>query len=183
MPAARVLAVVLAIAPIGCARHRVKAPAPVATPGPEGKTSVRVLNTPAGSPDVETGPAERITPAYASEENKLPEYPRYALKAGCRGGIVAVRVHLDTEGNVSAQRDVPDHPLPADECHLAFRAAVQSAINGWKFAPSFRQIPYVDTTINPRGPVTRWRQEPIAIYVDFEFTFEVVAGKGIVRTR
>ena len=33
------------------------------------------------------------------------------------------------------------------------------------------------------APVMRWKQEPIAIYVDFEFTFEVVAGKGIVRTR
>jgi hypothetical protein len=66
---------------------------------------------------------------------------------------------------------------------MAFRAAVQSAVNGWKFAPSFRQTPKVDPNADPRAPVTRWKQEAIAIYLDFEFTFEVVAGKGIVRTR
>jgi hypothetical protein len=81
----------------------------------------------------------------------------------------------------SAQRDVPGHPLPADECHMAFRASVQSAINTWRFAPAFRQTPIVDAATDARAPVLHWRQEPIAIYLDFEFTFDVVAGKGIVR--
>ena len=146
---------------------------------------MRVLNAPASPPPgggAEAGPAERMTPAYASPDNKLPEYPVYALKAGCREGAVAVRVHVDAEGNVSGQEDVPDHPLPTDQCHSAFRAAVQGAVNGWKFAPAFRQTP-IETSNSPRVPPTRWKQEPIAIYLDFEFTFEVVAGKGIVRTR
>jgi hypothetical protein len=56
-------------------------------------------------------------------------------------------------------------------------------VNGWKFAPAFRQTPKVDPNADPRAPVMRWTQEAIAIYLDFEFTFEVVAGKGIVRTR
>ena len=166
---------------LDCAHHR---PPPVATVPDEGRTSVRVLNAPAtpsdGAVEAQT---ERLTPAYASPDNRLPDYPPVALKAGCRRGLVAVRVHIDPDGNVTAQRDVPGHPLPADECHMAFRASVQSAINTWRFAPAFRQTPIVDAATDARAPVLHWRQEPIAIYLDFEFTFDVVAGKGIVRSR
>jgi len=163
---------------LGCAHHR----PPIATPPDEGRTSVRVLNTPAPSSDGAVATqTERLTPAYASPDNRLPDYPAVALKAGCRRGVVAVRVHVDPEGNVSAQRDVPGRPLPADECHMAFRAAVQSAINTWRFAPAFRQTPIADPGADARAPVVHWKQEPIAIYLDFEFTFDVVAGKGVVR--
>jgi outer membrane biosynthesis protein TonB len=146
---------------------------------------MRVLNAPAAPADgdVAAAPAERLTPAYASADNRLPDYPPIALKAGCRSGTVAVRVHIDREGNVSAQRDVPGHPLPADDCHMAFRASVQSAINSWRFAPAFRQTPVADPAAEARAPVVHWKQEPIAIYLDFEFTFDVVAGKGVVRSR
>lgn len=168
---------------LSCA-HR----APVFVPEREGHTSVRVLNAPESPPPSASGgtlgpPSETMTPAYASPDNKLPEYPAYALRAGCRKGVVAVRVHVNREGNVSAQRDVPGHPLPDDECHMAFRAAVQGAVNTWKFAPAFRLTPIVDPAADPHAPVMRWRQEPIAVYLDFEFSFEVVAGKGVVRTR
>jgi hypothetical protein len=105
------------------------------------------------------------------------------LKAGCHHGVVAVRVHVNVEGNISAQRDVPGHPLPDDDCHMAFRAAVQSAVNTWRFAPAFRQTPVLDPAADTRAPVLHWTQEPVAVYLDFEFTFAVVAGRGIVRTR
>lgn len=149
---------------------------------------MRVLNAPESPPaSGGTGepapPAERITPAYASPDNGLPEYPASALKAGCGDGIVAVRIHLNSEGNVAAQRDVPDRPLPADDCHMAFRAAIQSKVNTWRFAPAFRQTPVREPGADPRAPVLRWKQEPIAVYLDFEFTFAVVAGRGVVRTR
>jgi len=175
--------VVLALTVVYCAHHR-----QVKAPEPERKTSVRVLTAPESPPpDAGSGlpapPAETITPAYASPDNALPEYPPYALKAGCGRGVVAVRVHVNTEGNVSYQRDVPGHPLPADECHMAFRAAVQSAVNTWKFAPAFRQTPIRDPGTDRRAPVIHWKQEAVAIYVDFEFSFDVVAGRGVVRTR
>ena len=173
----------MALGLVCCAHHQ-----KVTVPAPERRTSVRVLNAPEtpspdGGADPPPTPAERITPAYASADNRLPEYPPYALKAGCGQGVVAVRVHVNVEGNVSAQRDAPNHPLPADECHLAFRAAIQSAVNTWRFAPAFRQTPIVDPAGDPRAPVLRWKQEPVAVYLDFEFSFEVVAGKGVVRTR
>jgi outer membrane biosynthesis protein TonB len=150
----------------------------------EGRTSVRALNTPTvetGTPDPSS---ERITPAYASPENLPPEYPAYALKAGCRNGVVAVRVYLGADGNVTAQRDVPERPLPSDSCHVAFRAAVQGAVKDWRFAPAFRLTPVPGRDPGDgRPPLVRWEQSPIAVYLDFEFSFEIVQGKGVVRGR
>jgi outer membrane biosynthesis protein TonB len=168
---------------LACAAHRhVDAPADRATR--EGQTSVHVLT----APDVGTASVEasdvRITPAYASPENALPDYPAYALRAGCRDGLVPVRVHVGADGNVTAQRDIPGRPLPDDQCHSAFRAAVQGAVRDWKFAPAFRvtQLPGRDPG-DGRPTVPRWEQSPIAIYVDLEFAFQVVEGKGVVRSR
>jgi hypothetical protein len=163
------------------------APAPPVAPAddPKGRTSVRLLNPPEIKPGAEE-PTERLTPAFASEENKLPEYPAYALKNGCRDGSVPVRVHINTEGNVSAQRDVPEHPLPNDPCLVAFRAAVQAAVQDWRFAPAFRQkkVPGPDIDKDGKPDFERWVQQgPVAIYLDFEFLFRVVGGKGEVRTR
>lgn len=173
--------VAVALLTASCAAHRRVSP-PASETTVEGRTSVRLLNadiTTSGTPDPF---AERITPAYASSDNKLPEYPAYALKAGCRDGAVPVRVYVGPDGNVVAQRDVPDRPLPPDQCHMAFRAAVQSAVTTWKFAPAFRQKPVPGHDRN-RPDLTRWEQTPVMIYLDFEFSFAVVEGKGVVRTR
>jgi hypothetical protein len=87
--------------------------------------------------------------------------------------------------SVADQRDVPDHPVPDDPCHVAFRAAVQGAVAAWKFAPAFRlkPVPGPDHDGQGRPVVRRWEQTPVLIYLDFEFLFKVVDGKGVVRTR
>jgi hypothetical protein len=148
----------------------------------EGKTSYRTIPPSGGdvAGSVELG--ETITAAHASNDNKPPEYPGYALKAGCGEGTVPVRVHIGADGNVAHQRDIPDRPLPDDPCHVAFRAAVQSAIASWKFSPAFRQrkVPHDD---GGPGRLPRWEQTPVEIYVDFEFLFRVEQGKGVVLSK
>jgi hypothetical protein len=72
---------------------------------------------------------------------------------------------------------LPGRPLTSDDCHLAFRAAVQAAVKDWKFAPAFRQKPVPGP--DPRAPIMHWEQSPVAIYIDFEFSFQVVHGKGV----
>jgi len=125
-----------------------------------------------------------LTPAQASPNNGLPEYPAYALEAGCGEGRVPVRVYIGVDGNVSAQRDVPDRPLPNDQCHMAFRAAVQSAVRDWKFAPAFVQKPLPGLVLaDGKTVIPQWESNAIPIYVDLEFSFEVVEGKGVVRSR
>jgi outer membrane biosynthesis protein TonB len=171
--------VVVALISTSCgARRHLVSPA---VDSREGRTSVRILKEPEAESTDPDPSEERITPAYASSENKLPEYPAYALRAGCRDGIVPVRVYIGTNGNVAAQGDVPSRALLSDQCHMAFRAAVQSAVRDWKFAPAFRQKPMPGP--DPRAPIMRWEQSPITIYLDFEFSFQVVQGKGVVHTR
>ena len=167
-----------------CAQKPGRAAAPV--PTMEGRTGVRVLPTASG--DTAPGPAPtdaELTPAHASTDNRLPEYPGYALKFGCRRGVVPVRVHIGADGNVAAQTDIPGRPLPGDSCHTAFRAAVQAAVSAWKFAPAFRMtaIPGRDVNGDGRPDMMRWESVAVAIHVDMEFTFDVVAGQGVVRTR
>ena len=103
--------------------------------------------------------------------------------AGCAIGaaLYADRVYFK-----NPDRDVPDHPQPNDPCHVAFRAAVQAAVEGWRYAPSFRQrkAPGPDIDKDGKPDFERWVQDgAVAIYIDYEFLFRVVDGKGEVRTR
>jgi hypothetical protein len=65
--------------------------------------------------------------------------------------------------------------------HPTIATAVQSTVKDWKFAPAFRQKPLPGP--DPRAPIVHWEQSPVAIYLDFESSFEVVHGKGLVRAR
>jgi hypothetical protein len=68
---------------VSCAARK---PAPP-TPDPrEGKTSYRIIPPAGGGGAGSVEAAETITAAYASSDNRPPEYPAYALKAGCREG-------------------------------------------------------------------------------------------------
>jgi len=171
--------IALLLAVVACSHH---GPVPPSTPA-EGRTRFRALAPADASVGDIEAKGESLTPAYASAENQAPEYPGYALKAGCRSGTVPVRVYLGADGNVTGQRDIPERPLPGDSCHLAFRAAVQTAVNAWKFSPSYRMTQVRGPERDGQPGPTRWEQTPIAIYLDFEFFFEVVAGKGIVRSK
>ncbi len=166
----------------GCS---VRQPQAVTTPEPprKGETSVRVLTEESSAPsDAEV---ETITPAYASDDNELPEYPPYALEAGCRQGVVPIRVYVAADGSVESVRSIPSRPLAEDQCHSAFWAATCVAVQSWRFAPAFRQTPAPGPDFDGDGQpdFTRWEQTPIMIYLDFEFTFRVVDGKGEVRSR
>jgi hypothetical protein len=150
-----------------------------------GVSSVRVLENPDRKPAPIDAVVERMTPAFASDANALPAYPAHALAAECRDGTVAIRLQLDEEGNVSRVEHVPARPVVDDTCHSAFWAATSSAVRTWRFAPAFRQTPRPGPDLNGDGQpdFTRWEQSPAAIYLDFEFAFRVVEGRGRVLSR
>lgn len=158
----------------GCAAKG-KAPV-VAAPSPdplEGRTSVRILS----SPDVRRAPDEsRVTevPAQAGPENELPIYPAAALRSGCGSGVVPARIHIGTNGRIVRQGDVPGRSLASDSCHTVFAEAVRAAVSQWGFFPAMRRV--------CGGDGANCTDTPIAIYLDLEFRFDVVDGKGIVKT-
>ncbi len=169
---------------LGCAA-RTPPPSVVSVGPPTGVTSVRVLGDEAAPPPPAEPDAEKITPAFASEENKLPEYPAYALRHGCQLGVVPVRIYVGADGNVSTVKPVPGRPVANDWCHSAFSGSTYAAVQRWRFAPAFRQTPHPGADIDGDGrpDLTKWEQTPITVYLDFEFTFRVVGGKGEVQSR
>jgi hypothetical protein len=72
------------------------------------------------------------------------------------------------------------------------RAGIGSRVQNGCLTEGRREPPRVHRTLN-RGPESHVtaivgqrmarKQEPVAVYRDFEFTFAVVAGRGVVRTR
>jgi hypothetical protein len=136
-----------------------------------GRTAVRILNSPdsRGAPD---DPRVTLVAAVAGPENALPVYPAVALEAGCGSGVVPVRIHIGTNGRVVRQSDVPGLSLARDSCHARFAEAVRTAVSQWGFFPAMRRV--------CDGDGGACKDTPIAIYLDLEFRFEVVSGKGTV---
>jgi TonB family protein len=172
---ARILACVVVLLP-ACAA-RAKPPAGPAVPPSsvdtrEGHTSVRVLDSPeARRPSSKS--RVTVVAAEAGPENKLPEYPPAALRAGCGGGVVAVRIHIGPNGRVR-QSAVPGRSPASGPCQDAFAAAVRATVSSWGFFPAMRRVCGDDETGCTDSPIT--------VYLDLEFRFEVVDGRGRVSS-
>jgi hypothetical protein len=144
-----------------------------------------LVDPPAATLGTEEKPAETITAAYASDQNRPPDYPPHALKAGCQEGIVPIRLYVGADGQVAKAGPIPNRPVKDEACHSAFWAATWSAVQGWRFAPAFRLVPKPGPDVDGDGvpDFSAWEQTPIMVYLDFEFTFTVVDGKGQVLAR
>lgn len=123
------------------------------------------------------GRAVELVPPIANPSNKPPTYPDSQLKAGCRETRVAMRAFIDASGNVSNVQDSPLRDASHLPCPRAFREASLAAVRAWTFSPAFRQV---QMSYGPQGQ-PEWEATAIPWYADFEFTFTVVDGKGVVR--
>ncbi len=138
-----------------------------------GRSSVRILNSPEVG-RVREESRVTVVPAEAGPENALPVYPPAALQARCGSGVVPIRIHIGTNGRVVRQSEVPGRNLAGDSCHGLFAEAVRTAVSRWGFFPAMRHV--------CEGDGTACTDTPITIFLDLEFRFEVVSGKGIVTT-
>lgn len=170
-----------------CAARAGVARAPVTPDDPwrEGRARYRALPPPATSGGAAEVSAATLTPAYASPENALPVFPDFALRAGCDGGVVRARVFVGADGNVTGSEDLAAaEPEASGRCPAALRGAVHAAVSRWRFAPAFRVRPRErPPTADGRPRLPEWEQTPVPVFLDFEFTFEVVDGKPAVRLR
>jgi hypothetical protein len=137
-----------------------------------------------GAPEVKAE-VETLSPARADNQNALPEYPPAALAAPCPDAVVAVRVTVTTEGRATLFREVPGRPVSTDACHAAFWTATLAAMRDWRFMPATREVLHESLDVDGDGkPDYTWLvPEPVAIYLDFEFTFRIVEGQGRVDSR
>jgi outer membrane biosynthesis protein TonB len=142
----------------------------------EGRTAVRLLSQ--AEPKRPVDQAEvTMVPARAGPENRLPVYPEAALRAGCDRGRIPLRIHIGTNGRVISQAPVPGTTVPDDSCHAEFAAAVRSTVADWGFFPAMRKRCSPQT-----GAMPDCSDAPLTIYLDLEFSFEVVRGKGVVTS-
>jgi TonB family protein len=116
---------------------------------------------------------------------RLPVYPPAALAARAGDAHVVVRIVIDTEGRIA---DVGTSPLGASSSGRfapEFRDAALRALRQWRFTPGrLEQIadgPDADADGRPDyRKVTR--TEPVRVFYDVRFDFEIVSGEGRVRT-
>jgi hypothetical protein len=178
--------IVLLIALTACRTQRPAVVPHTPTPDPmgEGAVAAKLLEDP-NVPRVRLGPGEEYVEPFIAPENPVPEYPVELLKLRLKPHVVVVRMLVDEEGQIL---DISPSPLQAstDSPHLLlFESQVHAALQQWSVRPpairKFKPGPDSDGdgTADYRILVD---QRTFKTYFDLAFTFEVVDGKGVVRS-
>jgi hypothetical protein len=178
--------VLLLLALTACRTQRVAVVPHTPTPDPigEGAVAAKLLEDP-NVPRVRLGPGEEYVEPFIDPENPVPEYPAELLKLRLKPHVVVVRMLVDEEGQIL---DISPSPLQAstDSPHLPlFESQVRAALQQWSVRPpairKFKPGPDADGdgTADYRIMVD---QRTFKTYFDLAFTFEVVDGKGVVRS-
>ncbi len=178
------LAAALLLLSSGCANRPATSRGP-ASPDPlRGETNATLLPDPAAR-GAELDENEEYRPPAPRGKNLLPRYPEEALAARCGDGIVALRIVIGTEGDVI---DVGDSPLldsTGGGCGAGFRTSAESAVRAWRFWPAEKRrlAPGEDYDKDGSPDYEKVLETtPLPVYLDIRFDFEVVEGKGRVRT-
>lgn len=82
--------------------------------------------------------------------------------------------------------DVTDSPIVTPTWGpfaMEFRDAAERAVRSWRFAPSFRQWIAEGGDLDGDGQLDygRWMKTSIPVFLDVQFQFEIVGGKGTVE--
>ena len=92
---------------------------------------------------------------------------------------------IDTHGTVSQVGDSPMGQSDGGPFAEDYRRAVDDAVRTWRYQPGVLQhvVPGHDLDADGKPDykvVTSW--DVVAVYYDIRFTFEIVDGKGVVKT-
>ncbi len=163
----------------GCARHpaQVMIPPRPSDENRRGAVAYRFLPDPHASISLSTGGRQFVAPRPRNEF-PLPRYPGTALAAGAGQAHVVVRIVIDTAGRVA---DVNDSPLEGSSRGPfadRFRDAVLRSLRHWRFTPGY--IQQVEAGRSDYQELTRI--DPVRVFYDVRFDFEIVGGEGRVRT-
>lgn len=142
----------------------------------QGDVAVRFLADPAAA-DIKVGETEEFAPA-SPRYTPLPSFPAGALRAGAGSSIVAIRLHLDEGGFVTATSDSPRLPSSDGPHQREFRQEVEDVVRRWSFSPA--RIDTVAPDPDPSGPRPLVSFRCVPTFLDFAFQFSVVDGRGVV---
>ncbi len=177
-----ILIVILLLA-AGCAGRRIVPPPDPPAP-PVGQSSFDFLRDGA-SIDTEPPEDQDLRAPIIKEELAQPVYPPQALTAGAGPSIVAVRILVDNEGRVAEVADSPRLASTPGPFAGDFRRAVEEVLAEWKFVPATwrRYEPGEDLDGDGVADYRRVVERRVVnFYLDVRFDFEIVDGKGQVRS-
>jgi hypothetical protein len=160
----------------GCAVKSVTSP-------PDWRVDYELLPDPNASTPALQG--RQVFMAPVALEAPLPEYPPAALANDAPPVTVVVRVIVSDAGAVREVLDSPlDDPARSDPGD-PFRTEVERAVRAWRFRPAIIRTMKEGEDLNKDGKSDYdvvIQEAPVATYLDLRFTFEVVDGRGRVRT-
>jgi hypothetical protein len=168
----------------GCAAKRPMPTTTPAAPSPEGKTSYSFIFDRA-NPALHLQADEQFVRPLPVDTKTLPIYPERALAAQDGTHREVVRIVIDVHGNVDRVLDSPVGTSDGGPFAEDYRRAVEAAVRAWRFQPGvFRHFtggPDKDGDGKPDYKIMT-SSDPVAVYYDLRFTFEIVAGRGVSRT-
>lgn len=173
-----------AIVATGCAA---KKPAPTAAPPPppaEGKTNYSYIFDP-GNPGLRLPEDVQFSRPFPRGTKTLRAYPENALAAHDGPHSEVVRFIIDTDGNVDKIVDSPMGVSDGGPFATDYRRAVEKALRTWRYMPGVVQHVKLgeDSDVDGKPDYTVvTSSEVVPVYYDIRFTFEIVEGKGVVRT-
>jgi len=169
----------------GCARRVAPvAPPPQSEPDSyRGQSSFEVLVDGKQRPDLPKG--QDFVPPRPIAELATPAYLLRALSAKYGKASVIVRVVIGTEGLVTEINNPPNNAPAVGPYADDFRSAVEEAVHRWRFQPAeYRQFED-GKDLNGDGKPDYQRlvwSQVVPVYLDVRFDFEIVRGKGQVRS-
>ena len=175
------VALLWALVACACKRPPVLEPAPA--PTNEGETRYTFLFDPA-NPALHLPAEVKFDRPEPLDIRALPVYPPRALAAGDGPHHEVVRIVIDAEGNVGHVGNSPLGSSDAGPFGAEYREAVQQAVVLWRFAPGVLRHLEPGRDIDGDGRIdytVTTSIEPVSVYYDVRFTFEIVNGAGVVK--
>ena len=178
------LVTLLLAASVGCAKKRISPPPAPEVPASQGKVAYEfVADATMGKPQLAEH-QEFVTPR-PQKAFVAAEYPARPLAAKAPPYSIGVRIVINTEGRVSSISDSKialstPGPFAAD-----FRASVERAVMRWRFTPGhIDQLEDGDDVDDDGKPdsVRLVGSEPVPVFYDVRFDFEIVDGHGRVTS-
>lgn len=177
--------VALSATAAGCAHVVTPPPSPPpAAPLPEatrGGVELKFVNDPNAPPP---DPHQEFHAPKIIGRPAMPPYPADALAANA-GGTVALRITIDTEGQVALVEDSPVAPSTPGPFTSEFRAAAEKGARTWRFSPG--EIEQLEDGKDLDGDgkpdyTTVVSVGRVPVIYDILFNFYVVKGVGQVRS-
>ena len=167
----------------GCSARKQVAPVAPHALSPEGKINYSFIFDP-GNPALHLPTDVQFVRPVPVDTRTLPIYPEHALASRDGPHREIVRIVIDVHGNVGQVLDSPTGPSDDGPFAADYRRAVDAAVRTWRFQPGilwrFTGGPDKNGDGRPDYKVLT-SEDPVAVYYDVRFTFEIVTGKGVVK--